>query len=80
MIHTIHIKTEKCGDLTGLSLLGAVGGNLSLRLPPERKSVITFGQDEAIFRRSQLNDSCWTIDGESTLRTKGLGTGIMVSV
>jgi len=61
------------------TLLGTFGGNLSVRLPPERKPVITFGQDEAIFRSSQLNDSCWTIDGESTLRTKGLGTGIMVS-
>ena len=40
---------------------------------------MTLGQDEAIFRSSQLNESCWTIDGETTLRTKGLGIGIMVS-
>ena len=32
-----------------------------------------------IFQSSQLNKSCWTIDGESTLRTNGQGTGLMVS-
>jgi len=61
-----------------MTLLRPYGGSLSVRLPPEQKLIITFGQDEAIFHSSQPNDSCWTIDGESTLRTKGLGTGIMV--
>ena len=41
--------------------------------------MITFGQDEAIFRSSQLNESCRKIDGITTLRTKGLGVGLMVS-
>lgn len=34
--------------------------------------MITVGQDEAIFCSTQLNESCWTIDNESTLRSKGL--------
>lgn len=59
--------------------LGILGGSTSVRLPLGTKPRITFGQDEAIFRSSQLNESCWTVDGESTLRTKGLGIGIMVS-
>ena len=41
--------------------------------------MLAFDQDEAIFRSSQLNESCWTVDGETTLRTKGLGVGVMVS-
>ena len=59
--------------------LKPMGGNRSVRLECGGKTRLCFGQDEAIFRSSQLNDSCWTIDGETTLRTKGLGVGIMVS-
>ena len=59
--------------------LGILGGSTSVRLPLRTKPRITFGQDKAIFRSSQLNESCWTVDGGSTLRTKGLGIGIMVS-
>ena len=59
--------------------LPSLGGSLSVRLPEGAKPVIVLGQDEAIYRSSQQNDSCWTVDGESTLRTKGLGTGFMVS-
>jgi len=55
------------------------GGNTSVRLPLNSKSRLCFGQDEAIYRSSQLNDSCWTIDGEVPLCTKRLGTGVMVS-
>ena len=50
-----------------------------MRLPVGSKPRLCFGQDEAIFRSSQLNESCWTVDDEATLRTKGLGTGVMVS-
>ena len=63
----------------GLPVLGPYGGNLSVRKPEGKKPVVTFGQDEAIFRSSQLNESCWQIDGVTTLRTKGLGVGLMVS-
>ena len=69
------------GDTTNKHLppLRIMGGNRSVRLHHGEKTRLCFGQDEAIFRSSQLNESCWTIDGETTLRTKGLGVGIMVS-
>jgi len=59
--------------------IGPYGGNISIRLPIDSKPRLYFGQDEAIYRSSQLNECCWTVDGETTLRTKGLGTGVMVS-
>ena len=41
--------------------------------------LVTFGQDKCIFRSSHLNDNVWYIDGKTTLRKKGMGSGIMVS-
>lgn len=73
VINHIGIKNE------GSSTLGKYGGNTSVRLPTTTKPTLSFGQDEVIFRSSQLNDSCWTIDGQAPLRTKGLGVGVMVS-
>jgi hypothetical protein len=55
------------------------GGNLSIRKPESVKPQVPFGQDKAIFRSSQLNDSCWAIDGQQTLQTKLMGAGRMVS-
>ena len=75
-VDDIYAYNESDCDLPSLP---PFGGNLSVRLKPNQRPRIAFGQDEAIFRSSQLNDSCWTIDGESTLRTKGQGSGIMVS-
>ena len=65
--------------LRNLPIINPLGGSPSVRLPLGQKPTLTFGQDEAIFRSSQFNESCWTIDGETTLRTKGPGVGIMVS-
>jgi hypothetical protein len=59
----------------GIPPLPKYGGNLSVRKPENVKPLVTFGQDEAIFRSSQLNDSCWAIDGQQTLRTKSMGAG-----
>ena len=59
--------------------LPSLGGNLSVRKPKESKAKLVFGQDEAIYRSSQQNDSCWTVDGKITLCTKYLVTGVMVS-
>lgn len=73
-MHTIGIKKEEIA-----TSLASKGGNVSVRLPKGSKPKIIFGQDEAIFRSSQLNNSCWTVDGKTTLRTKGLGTGLMIS-
>ena len=78
----LHVDTiYKYDDEDELILpkLGIYGGDIGVRLPPNTKPRLCFGQDEAIFRSSQLNDSCWSIDGECPLRTKGLGTGVMVS-
>lgn len=62
-------------SLTDLPL----GGNVSVRKPPNAKPIVVFGQDEAIFRSTCLNQSGWTLDGETTLRSKGTGKGFMVS-
>ena len=63
-----------------LLLLGPFGGEgVSVHLPKDSRPVLVFGQDKAIFRSSQLNESCWTVDRETTLRTKVLGVGLMVS-
>jgi hypothetical protein len=59
----------------GILPLPKYGGNLSVRKPESVKPRVTFGQDEAIFRSSQLNESCWAIDGQQTLRTKSMGVG-----
>jgi len=66
-------------NMRKLPVIGNLGGSPSVRLPHGVKPRLIFGQDEAIFRSSQLNESYWTVDGDSTLRTKELGIGIMVS-
>ena len=48
----------------GVPPLLTYGGNLSVRKPENVKARVPFGQDEAIFRSSQLNDSCWAIDSQ----------------
>jgi hypothetical protein len=63
----------------GIPPLPKYRGNLSVRKPENVKPRVPFGQDEAIFRPSQLNDSCWAIDIQQTLRTKSMGVGRMVS-
>jgi hypothetical protein len=44
--------------------LGKFGGNQSVRLPTDQKAYLFFGQDEAAYRSSSLNEKCWTIDGQ----------------
>ena len=62
-----------------LPLLPPLGGDLSVRIPVGENPTLWFGQDDAIYRSSQLNENYWTVDGESTLQTKGLGVGLIVS-
>ena len=40
-----------------LPILNSLGGNVSVRKPEATKPVIIFGQDEAIYRSSQQNES-----------------------
>ena len=78
----LHVDDMYTYDIDGeksLPILGPYGGNTSVRISQSVKPILTFGQDEAIFRSSQLNESCWQIDGITPLRTKGLGVGLMVS-
>ena len=65
-------------DKDVLSVIWRYGCTISIRLPSVAKPKLCFSQDDTIFRSSQLNDSCLTVDGEVTLWTKGLGTGVMV--
>ena len=78
-LHVDNMYQYNDDDLKNLPILGLYGGNTSVRLPPTKKATLCFGQDEAIFRSSQLNDSCWTINGQVPLQTKGLGVGVIVS-
>ena len=78
MLHIDDYYLHDAND-TNLPAIKLYGGNTSVRLPPGCKPRSYFGQDEAIFRSSQLSKYCWTVDGEKTLQTKGLGTGVMVS-
>ena len=75
----LHVDDYYGYDDVDKTILPRYGGNVSVRLPVGSKPRLCFGQDEAIFHSSQLNESCWTVDDEATLRTKGLGTGVMVS-
>ena len=59
--------------------LGPFGGCPSVRIYTSERPSLTFGQDKSIFRSSQLNESCWTVDGKSTIWTKGLEVGLVVS-
>lgn len=62
-----------------LPVISPHGGSISVQHPHGANPRLWFGQDEAIFRSSQLNEICWIVHGESSLRTKGPGIGIMVS-
>ena len=56
-------------------------GSMShFRKDKERKPILPFGQDEAIFKQYTLSSSSWfTPDGTSPLRPKCEGHGVMVS-
>ena len=43
------------------------------------RELVVFGQDEAIFCTSQLNNNTWYVNDQANLRSKGMGVGIMVS-
>jgi hypothetical protein len=76
---TVYAYEEGKSLPTGTPPLPELGGYLSVRRPPNSKPRVVFGQDEAIYRSSQLNESCWAIDGQQTLRSKGMGVGRMIS-
>ena len=63
----------------GIPPLPEIGGFLSVHFRTGAKPRAMFGQDEAIYHLSQLNESCWMIDGQQTLRSKSEGKGRMVS-
>ena len=55
------------------------GGNLIICLPPVSKLIIDFGQDEVIFRSSQINTHLWGIYENQNMRSKAYGSGKMVN-
>ena len=63
-VHDVYSYETNEGNLP---FLPSFGGDLSVRIPTGEQPILVFGQDEAIYRSSQLNKSCWTVDGESTL-------------
>ena len=66
-------------DTQILTVLSPLGGCTIIWLPIGHKPRLPIGPDEVIFRRLRLNKSCWTVDCETILQTKGLGTGVVVS-
>jgi hypothetical protein len=56
------------------------GGNLSVRMPPNTKPLIGFGQDECIFKQYLFTSKAWTTrDGQRPLIPKDEGLGVMLS-
>jgi hypothetical protein len=56
------------------------GGNLSVRMPPNNKPLICFGQDECIFKQYLFTGKAWTMpDGQKPIIPKDEGLGVMVS-
>ena len=54
-VNDVYIYEINEGKLPVLPLFGR---NLSARIPSASKPTLVFGQDEAIYRSSQLNESC----------------------
>jgi hypothetical protein len=79
-VDTVYSYDEGSTKLpAGIPPLPKIGGYLSIRKPIGSKPRVVFGQDEAIYRSAQLNESCWMIDGQQTLCSKTEGKGRMVS-
>ena len=57
-LHIDDLYAYDDSDTSNLPLIGPLGDNVSPRIPPNQKPVIIIGQDEAIYRSSQLNESC----------------------
>jgi hypothetical protein len=56
------------------------GGNLSVRMPPNTKPLICFGQDECIFKQFLFTAKAWTApDGQKPVIPKDEGLGVMIS-
>ena len=56
-----------------------LGGKPSVRKDPNKKIELWFGQGESTFSSHAMNENCWQVDGVKPERSKGEGTGEMVS-
>ena len=66
-------------NISTLMQLGTFGRNTCIRFTDGHKPKTIFGKNKEIFWSFQLNESRWIVDRETTLQTKDLGTGLMVS-
>ena len=56
------------------------GGHLSVRKPADQKPLLTFGQDECIFKQFSFTPKAWTLpNGQKAVIPKDEGAGIMIS-
>jgi hypothetical protein len=56
------------------------GCQLSVRMPPNTKPVICFGQDKSIFKQFLFTGKAWTSpDGQNRVIPKDEGLGVMIS-
>jgi hypothetical protein len=58
-----------------------LGGNLSVRKPEDRKSIIGFGQDEAVMKQHCFATEAWTAPSghQKAIAPKDEGMGVMIS-
>jgi hypothetical protein len=59
---------------------GEIGGNVSVRKAPDKRTLIIFRQDESIFNQFSFNSKQWVgPSGERSMLPKSAGMGVMVS-
>jgi hypothetical protein len=55
------------------------GGNLSIQQPAVKKTIICFGQDEAIMKQYCFTTKAWTVpSGQKAIVPKYEGMGLMI--
>jgi hypothetical protein len=75
----VEYHIDHCEKIPNLQL-PPLGGNLSVRKPPDQPPIILIGQDEAIFKQFLFLAKMWTgPDGERPLLPKDEGAGVMIS-
>ena len=70
-----HVSFQDLASTTGM-----YGGNLSVRKMPGDRPIISFGQDECIFKQNTFSPKAWTApDGTKGMIPKDDGLGVMIS-
>jgi len=72
-----HVDSVK--NVKAVWLMTNLGGNLSVRKPPDKKPLIIFGHDECIFKQYTMTGKQWYgPNGETYVVPKDDGCGVMI--